>query len=427
MNAKKSVLIVLPTIPYPLRACGEALRYFPIIQHLSTRHDIHIIVISEFPVDWTSVKALEQYCQRVSVIEIPKLHYSRIEKLLTQATLLLPWTPPISFISYSREKIASELRRLTSSICYDVALWVSARHTVYTKAVDARRHIVDFIDSPTLHIQRQVVGSLSWPVLQRYEAWKMRRWETQLIHNMAASIYISPVDANAVPVEMTSGHRRYIIPNGVSAEHYTPRVDERMRSPSIGFLGNMAYPPNIEAVHWLYKSVFLPLRSEIPAVTFYVIGKLPDDSILALGKQGGVVVTGEVEEVWPYVNGVDVFVFPLWKGTGLKNKVLEAMYARRPVIASPIAGEGIEALPGRDMVVCNTQEEFVRDSLRLLRSPGTRKELGESAHRLVTDRFSWQRIVREFERVLIGTDSTEMTSGSAHTLSLVAPALRNLV
>lgn len=413
-ESRKSILMVFPTTPYPLRACGEALRYFPIVQYLSTRHDLYVIIISDFPVDSTSVRTLRQYCRTLSVIQSRDLSYSRLQKFLTQVFLLLPWTPPISSVPYGKDQIASELRRLTSGICYDVALWVTARHAVYTKVIKAQRHVVDFIDSPTLHFQRQVTGSLlRWPVvLQAYEVWKMRHWEAGLLRRMTACLYISPVDANAIPSKATTGCFPYIIPNGVSVDHYTPRVDKRMRSPSIGFLGNMGYPPNIEAVHWLYRHVFLPVRKELPDLTLYVIGRLPDDSILSLGTQEGVVVTGEVEELWPYINGVEVFVFPLWKGTGVKNKVLEAMYARRPIVASPIAVEGVEGLPGRDLLVCETQQDFVQAALHLLRSPVIRKDLGESAHRLVTDKFSWHQVLRDFESILIGRDKTDTTDSN---------------
>jgi glycosyltransferase involved in cell wall biosynthesis len=226
---------------------------------------------------------------------------------------------------------------------------------------------------------------------------------------MDASIYISPVDANVVSREKDADRKPYVVPNGVSAEQYSPEVNNQMRSPNIGFLGNMAYSPNISAVHWLYSHVFLPARKELPNLTLYVIGRSPDGSILDLGKRDGVVVTGEVDEVWPYLNGVDICVFPLWKGTGLKNKVLEAMYARRPVVASPIAVEGIEGLPGRDFYVCEREEDFLRATLQLLKSTVMRKELGDSARRLVLDKFSWDRVLGEFECILIGSGETDTT------------------
>jgi len=404
VQAKKNILMVFAAVPYPQIARGEALRYFPIIQHLSRRHDLHIIIISSEPVEPMAVKELEKYSRNVSVIEA--FQYRLVDPLqgiVSKLYSLLPWTTTsLLFPPFGRNQIASRLRAATRGGRYDAVLWVTAPHAAYLRSVEAKRHVVDFIDSPTLHLERQVSGSCQWSTFQAYEEWKMRTWEARLLRRMDASIYISPFDANAVSREKVSYRARYVVPNGVSAENYTVEVDKQIQSPNIGFLGNMAYTPNISAVHWLYEHVFLPARQELPSLTLYVIGRSPDASILALGKQEGVVVTGEVEKVWPYLNGVDVCVFPLWKGTGLKNKVLEAMYAKRPVVASPIAVEGIEGSRGRDFLVCESQRDFVDVVVRLLRSPDMRKELGEAAHRLVTAEFSWQRVLKDFEHILIG-------------------------
>src|SRR4029079_1233690 len=96
----------------------------------------------------------------------------------------------------------------------------------------------------------------------------------------------------------------------------------------------------------------------LPELSLYIIGSNPVDSVRALGKKPGVTVTGTVDDIWPYVNAIDLFVFPLWKGTGLKNKVLEAMYAKRPVVTTRIGNEGIDAVSGRDLVICDSAADF---------------------------------------------------------------------
>ena len=402
MSSKAHILVVCSSVPFPAHASGEALRYSPIIHYLAARYDVHVVVMTGFPVDWEAVKGLEQCGCRVSVIEYDKLRYGRLRAWWTKVYLLLPWTPPISLVPYASAKASAELRKLTKGCRYKVALWVGAQQALYASAISADRHVTDFVDSPTLMMHRQVVGALQWPLLQAYDLWKLRRQEARLRRAMDACIYISEVDAGCVSSARSTEPRPHVVPNGVLVDRYTSSVCRTMRSPSIGFLGNMAYPPNIEAVHWLYRHVFLPIRVEMPSLTCYVIGRLPDESIQALGKEAGMVVTGEVPDVWPYVNGVDVFVFPLWKGTGVKNKMLEVMYAARSIAASPIAVEGIEGVPGRDFHVCETQEQFVETVTQLLKNPVQRDYLGRSASRLVKEQFSWHKVLPEFEGVLLG-------------------------
>jgi glycosyltransferase involved in cell wall biosynthesis len=86
-------------------------------------------------------------------------------------------------------------------------------------------------------------------------------------------------------------------------------------------------------------------------------------------------------------------VFPLLRGAGLKNKILEAMSAGRPVITTAIGNEGIDAVDGKDIAIRGTPEEFRMETIRLLRSEGERRAMGDSARRFVRERFSWERIL----------------------------------
>ena len=207
------------------------------------------------------------------------------------------------------------------------------------------------------------------------------------------------------PIILTSGRRRNVVPNGVEPASYTAGTVDGIGSPSIGFLGNMGYQPNIEAAHWLYENVYLPIRREFPGLSLIVIGKDPVDSVKMLAAEPGVVVTGTVESIWPYIRSVDVFVFPLQRGAGLKNKILEAMSAGRPVITTAIGNEGIDAVDGKDIAIRATPEEFQMEAKRLLLSADERRSMGDSARRFVRDRFSWQRILPQFEEIVIGTGS----------------------
>jgi glycosyltransferase involved in cell wall biosynthesis len=106
---------------------------------------------------------------------------------------------------------------------------------------------------------------------------------------------------------------------------------------------------------------------------------------------------------------VDVFVFPLLMGAGLKNKILEAMGAGRPVITTAIGNEGIDAVDGEDIAIRETPEEFRMETVRLLRSPDARRAMGDSARRFVRDRFSWDRILPRYEEIVIGAGNRKQT------------------
>ena len=218
--------------------------------------------------------------------------------------------------------------------------------------------------------------------------------------------------------------KRHIFPNGINLPSGMNTERASLPSPNIGFLGTMGYPPNIEAVEWLYKEVFVPLRKIHSDLNLVVIGRYPSRSILDLGEKPGVTVTGEVDDVWSYIHGIDVFLFPLFWGAGLKNKILEAMYAGRTVVTTEIGNEGIDAIPGKEIALCRTAEDFQREAVRLLNSSEERVRMGNFANAFIKEKFSWGPILSAYENLTLGIVPSA-DPGSKPPMDPMAPALGN--
>jgi glycosyltransferase involved in cell wall biosynthesis len=340
---------------------------------------------------------------------------------------LLPWTPPVSVVRHGGVAVTREIVKATTGEQYHSAVWVGGELLPFfmdaLPSMSVGRVYVDFIDSPTLWGRRRKESLFRIKALDRYERWKTVRWEGEIIRKTDGAIYISSVDAGTVPPSYAPLGKRHILPNGINPPDGMNANRASLPSPNIGFLGNMGYPPNIEAVEWLYTQVFVPLKRTLPDLTLAVIGRYPSDSIRELGKFPGVIVTGEVEDIWEYLNAIDVFLFPLLRGAGLKNKILEAMYAMRPVITTKIGNEGIDAVPGENIVIVQSKEDFQRETIRLLESPGERARLGNAANDFVKRKFSWDGILSAYGNLLLGQAQT--TAGAGEQKSKPATAVRS--
>jgi glycosyltransferase involved in cell wall biosynthesis len=400
---QKKILILLPFLPYPLNATGVSLRYFPIIQYLSQRHILDLMIVDT--ANPAQSAGLKPYCRNLFLVETFRLERAKwTEKVGTWLKIFPPWTPPYEQAFYKEKEIGLQIETLVAHLVYDVLVSVGMGcHLPHMDKITAKRVVVDFVDSPTGFYEREVGGPKK-SLFSTYQKWKVKRYEIATIKKSAATLYISPTDALTLPLDTTPGHPRYALPNGISCEGFdASALQAGIASPSIGFLGNMGYYPNIEAVHWLYHEIFLSLRARNPHLSLHIIGRSPADSVLSLGEKAGVVVTGEVAQVWPYLNAIDLFIVPLLRGTGVKNKILEILYAKKAILTTPLANEGIDAVHGRDLLLCNTAEEFQREADRLLQSPLERGRLGEAGHQWVTARFLWEPILRDFEGVLLGS------------------------
>ncbi len=156
------------------------------------------------------------------------------------------------------------------------------------------------------------------------------------------------------------------------ARAYEPPFD-LAGGPAFVFTGNMDYLPNIDAVVWFADQVLPLIRKASPAARFFIVGSNPADAVKRLATRDGVTVTGRVPDVRPYIHHATAAVGPMRIARGIQNKVLEAMAMGKPVIVTSGALEGIDAIPGRDLILADDADSFANAAIRLIGAPGERR------------------------------------------------------
>lgn len=215
--------------------------------------------------------------------------------------------------------------------------------------------------------------------------------EEKIVRRCRKLILISQIDARHIENRYPGiSERIRIIPNGVSEEflNILPKTSSG-DSPTVAFTGAMDYTPNEQAAIFFAQRVMPLLRQKHPTVKFFVIGKRPSVELLQLAGDS-VIVTGEVPSVANYLNNIDIIVAPLLSGAGMKNKVLEALAASRPVVASAIAVEGIDLTAGKDYLLAESPEQWVAAIDQLLVNPAQASKLAENGKNQIGSRYSWE-------------------------------------
>jgi glycosyltransferase involved in cell wall biosynthesis len=161
----------------------------------------------------------------------------------------------------------------------------------------------------------------------------------------------------------------------------------------------MDFRPNVDAVLWFAQDVLSLIREESPETRFWVVGKDPHPRLAPLGADPGIVVTGWVEDVRPYIAGAALYVIPLRIGGGTRLKVLEAMAMGKAIVSTALGCEGFELEPGQELAIADTPEEFATTVLALLQDPDGRERMGREGHRYARSRYGWPMIVPLLEQV----------------------------
>jgi sugar transferase (PEP-CTERM/EpsH1 system associated) len=387
------ILYLAHRIPYPPNK-GDKIRSCHQLEYLSKRHRVWCACFVDDPQDMIHVEKLRQWCEDVAAIPMsPRL--SRVRGLIQMAA-----GGTVTEGCYRNRKMTRVLRRWSSERTFDAALFFSSSVASYRSDVRARRSVLDFCDFESL--KWSAYADRSRGLRSRMFALESRRLrlrEAQWLNEFDACVVITEAEAleRNIPIGTPGVH---VIGNGAALGN-EPQATADEAPLRIGFVGQMDYQPNVEAVRWFADRVLPQVRCRVPEATFEIVGRSPTRDVLALGDRRAIRVTGAVDDVRAHLEGFAVSVAPLRMGWGVQNKVLEAMAACRPVVASSAAAAGIDAVDGRHLVVADEPDAMSEQIVRLLRSPTRRLKLGSAARQRLSARYSWQRELAKLEALLV--------------------------
>jgi sugar transferase (PEP-CTERM/EpsH1 system associated) len=162
--------------------------------------------------------------------------------------------------------------------------------------------------------------------------------------------------------------------------------------PRIVFTGAMNYFPNVDAAIAFAETCWPRIRERAPEATWQIVGKDPLPAVQRLAALPGVVVTGSVPDVRPYLAGATVAIAPLLVGGGTRLKILEAFAMRVPVVATSLGCEGLSVVPDQHLLVADSPTELVAATVRCLCDAGLRASLAAAGHALAHTEYGWDRI-----------------------------------
>ena len=163
-------------------------------------------------------------------------------------------------------------------------------------------------------------------------------------------------------------------------------------------IGSFDYKPNLNAANFLIDKVYPRLRNIYPECQLLLVGKNPSQKLIQTAqKYSGVICTGTVPDVKPYLAASSVVVTPLFEGGGTRLKILEAFAAGRPVVSTTKGVEGINAQDGEHLLIRDDVEGII-DSISLLWSDlSFGKKLVNAAYELVQTEYSWEAVAHKIE------------------------------
>lgn len=237
-------------------------------------------------------------------------------------------------------------------------------------------------------------------MLYRFEAARMAKIEKRAVQLVDGVVAVSDIEAEHF--RSLGARRVWTAPNGVDYPAFSQinrNVDTNC--PNIIFVGSMDWQPNIDSVDYLARSILPKVRFEFPNATLSVVGKSPTPAVLSLQKLPGVLVTGTVQSVLPYMEKATIQAIPMESGGGTRLKVLESFAAGVPIVSTPIGIEGVDAVHGQHAWICESSE--MADAIvSLCRKPMLLEQMMIHAKLLAEQKYDWSSIGRKCLETLKG-------------------------
>jgi sugar transferase (PEP-CTERM/EpsH1 system associated) len=377
-------LFLVHRIPFPPDR-GDKIRSWHMLRHLAGLGRVHLACFADDEADAAHLPALREALG--GSLGEAHVEVRRTGKAIAAARALLEGKP-VSLTLFDSARMRRFGARMLARPEVESVFAFSGQMAQFVPERLSQRFVMDFVDVDSAKFDAYAATGGPLAAAYRREGKRLFAVERSVAARADASLFVSEAEAALFRARANLPQACIrALGNGVDLDFYRPGASGVAEAPHplVLFTGQMDYQPNVEAVRW-FASEVLP---RLPGVTFAVVGRNPPDAVKGLAGER-VIVTGAVPDVRPWLAAADVVVAPLLIARGIQNKVLEAMAMAKPVVATPAAFEGIEAEPGRDLLVADSAEAQAAAIARLLADPAEAAALGAAARKRVEDAYRWE-------------------------------------
>lgn len=385
------IFVLLPRIPWPLEK-GDKLRAYNQIKQLAKNNEIVLCALNDNKkVDkQAAFQAMRPYCASINFIDLPKIGI--LFNVFRSYLIGLPIQCGYFYSTKAKKKIHQLIEHHKPDMLFGQLLRVAP----YLHNVNIPKTL-DYQDVFSMGMKRRadIAGILARPFFNM-EYNRLRRYENKMFDEFDIKTIISEPDrAN---IDHPEREKILIVPNGVDHEYYKPI--EREKKYDIVFTGNMGYAPNVNAVEYLAYEILPKVWDKLPGTKMYIAGAQPDMRVKKVACDN-IIVSGWIDDMREAYAQSRVFIAPMRIGTGLQNKLLEAMSMKIPCITTSLANGSLHAVNGKDILVDDNSDELAADIVFLLTKKDKANEIAEHGYDFVNRIYDWGAATKIIEDAMI--------------------------
>lgn len=425
MSLRRLNILCVSQMPASPPRFGAQARMHGLMTQLARNHDLTAVTLVDDQFDTEECRlAMQAYCREV--VLVPNPHPSDgLSKRLMQLQSLA------SGQSFERLRLRvpalqQALDRVLHAMSFDVVnlefTFLGNYHL--RQAPSGQRLPALIVDSHNIDyaLARQYAraGGLTRRLYAGVNWRKLRREELQTYRD-ADGVYLCSTADQQRLLEQVPGAHTLVIPNAADVEYYQPRgTDPQPDGHTVVFFGHLSYFPNVDGVTYFVQEIWPRIAAVHPTARLRIIGGQAPPSLQELARPG-IELAGFVPDLRPHLAEATAVVVPLRLGGGTRLKIVEAMAMGKAIVSTTLGAEGIEAVPGRDLLVEDEPAAFAEAVNRLLAEPSLAARIGQSARQLAVQQYAWRgaaRALESFYREILDGSSIRSEPGARDSVSV---------
>lgn len=380
-NTYKPILaVVLPRFPYPLEK-GDKLRAYHQLVDLSAHFEIHLMCTTDRTISEADYQKIAAICAKTHVFKLKKW------RILLNLGLSLLDQKPIQVWYFHQQWIHNKMQAILKEIQPDHIYCQLIRSTEYVKNYHNCPKTLDYMDALSKGMERRIEkawGLKKWVFKQENK--RLTKYERQVFDYFENHTIISAQDRNYIM--HPNRESIALIPNGVDQRFF--ETIPATKQFSLVFTGNMGYPPNVEAAEFIATEIMPLVSKQHPTVNCLISGANPAPQLQSL-VHPNFIVGGWVEDMRMSYVSSRIFVAPMMIGSGLQNKLLEAMAMGLPCITTSLANNALEAIPEQHILIADDAVSFAQQIHRLLTDETLYNNIAQSGKSFVQNNYQWKQ------------------------------------
>jgi len=393
INSKKlKILFLTPRLPFPVIG-GDRLKPYNILSYLAKKHDVTLVSF------YQGKNVPEEYVNEIKKLglELFVIPLSPVKASLRHLFKSF-FRFPLEIGYYTQPEFKKVVDELLKEKQFDVSFAFFMRTAEYLKNYNVKK-ILMAEDCRVVYQKRSYHSTRN--LIQKLTRWweykRLLKYEPEIVNHFDVNTLVTEQDISSMQSQnpkpkyrlLTNGTdiNKFKMPNG-----FTHRRD-------ILFAGKLDIWANVLMIRDIVNNILPKIKLEIPDCRLNIVGANPSSEIKSLESES-IKIFPNVPDMVPFLQNANVFLHPHVGGSGIQNKIIEAMACGCPVVTTQTGIQGIPATHGKDVMIGTSDEELANHTIKVLKDDVYAEQISQNARLLIEQTHSWDSVFDALDKII---------------------------